>query len=57
MNRVRKGFDTTVLGFSEAEDDGVIEHVCDKMKAGSTSHRVTFRCLMAEAGGKAAVLA
>ena len=57
VDRIRKGFATTVLGLSTEESDKVIKHICEKMKADRTKHRVTFYYLMAEASGKLDTLA
>ena len=57
VDRIRKGFATKVLGLSTEESDKVIKHICEKMKADRTKHRVTFYYLMAEASGKLDTLA
>ena len=57
IDRVRKGFATKVLGLDEAASTAIIKSVCEKMKADSTKHRVTFYYLMAESSGKINALA
>lgn len=57
IDRVRKGFATKVLGLDEAASTAAIKSVCEKMKADSTKHRVTFYYLLAESTGKIGALA
>lgn len=57
LDRVRKGFATKVLGLDEAACNAAINAVCEKMKADSTKHRVTFYYLLAESTGKMSALA
>lgn len=57
VDRVRKGFATKVLGLDEAASMAAIKSVCEKMKADSSKHRVTFYYLLAETTGKIEALA
>ena len=57
IDRIRKGFATKVLGLDEAASTELIKSVCEKVKADSTKHRVTFYYLMAESAGKINALA
>ncbi len=59
LERIRESWLKKKLALtnSDAELDGAIKDVCERMKADRTKHRVTFYYLLAEKYGKLSALA